>query len=106
MTMSDQHPVLNAADFREGEGVSVRIPGRRKPVAVFLCSGRFFAVLDECPHANASLSRGKVVDFILTCPHHGAQFDIRTGKAHGALAYGDLMTFPVAVEDGKVIVAV
>ena len=43
-------------------------------------NGTFYAIADRCGHENASLSRGSLMDTIVTCPMHSSQFDITTGK--------------------------
>ncbi|HYX56301.1 MAG TPA: Rieske 2Fe-2S domain-containing protein [Nitrososphaeraceae archaeon] len=42
--------------------------------------GKFYALNDRCSHMNALLSMGNLAnDNIITCPFHGARFDITTG---------------------------
>ena len=43
-------------------------------------NGTFYAIGDRCGHENARLSRGSLVDTIVTCPMHSSQFDVTTGK--------------------------
>ncbi len=43
--------------------------------------GDFYAVQKRCGHMSAPLDMGTLDGFILTCPLHHAQFDIRTGEA-------------------------
>lgn len=100
------HTVAKTSDLKDGQGMAVSVPGRRKPLALFRWDGHFFAVIDECTHASAPLSEGRVADYIVTCPWHGAQFDIRTGEGVGDLAYPELSTFPVRVEGDDVQVLV
>lgn len=104
--MGNWQTVAKAADFRDGTGRAVTAPGRRKPIALFRYKGDFFAVSDECTHAYAPLSEGPVHDYLVTCPWHGAQFDIRTGKGVGDLAYDDLKVFPVRVAGDDVQVEI
>ena len=35
---------------------------------------------DVCGHRNAPLSRGKLDGYLIECPLHFAQFDVRTGE--------------------------
>ena len=91
------HQIAVIGDVKEGYGISVVAPGRKKPVAVFCCAGQFFALSDECSHAYAPLSESEVENYIVTCRWHGAQFDVRTGRAHGPLAYADVKNFPIRV---------
>ena len=64
------------------------LPGGLKAVALngvelVLCNyeGRFYAVSRACGHANARMERGALTGWVLTCPLHYAQFDIRSGEA-------------------------
>lgn len=68
------HPVLPAKQLR-GKPVAVTIAGRK--YALWRdAAGRPCAVVDACPHRNASLSRGRVrVDGRLACGYHGWHFD-------------------------------
>ena len=42
--------------------------------------GKFYAICDRCSHNNIPLSMGHLKDNVITCPMHGARFDIKTGK--------------------------
>ena len=73
-------------------------------IAVFNADGEFFAIEDRCTHDDGTLAEG---DFdadacVVTCPRHGAEFDIRTGKALTLPAYIPVGTFDVEVEGGRV----
>jgi nitrite reductase/ring-hydroxylating ferredoxin subunit len=39
-----------------------------------------FAVARRCGHQNAPLDQGALDGWVLTCPLHNAQFDVRSGK--------------------------
>jgi 3-phenylpropionate/trans-cinnamate dioxygenase ferredoxin subunit len=45
--------------------------------------GTFYAMDNWCTHEQGNLSEGQLNGNILTCPDHGAQFDVRTGKVLG-----------------------
>ena len=49
---------------------------------IVLCryEGRVYAVSRRCGHMNAPLEMGSLKGKTLTCPMHGAQFDVTTGK--------------------------
>ena len=49
---------------------------------VCLCNydGTIYAIGRRCGHRNAPLERGTLEGWIITCPLHFAQFDIRSGK--------------------------
>ena len=49
-------------------------------VAVFNVGGVFYATQDECTHKRGPLSEGELDGSTVTCPYHGAQFDVCTGQ--------------------------
>lgn len=73
-------------------------------VAVFNCGGRFYAIEDVCTHDGGVLTGGPVEDCRITCPRHGAQFDIRTGEVLAPPAYEPVHTFPVRLHEGVVLI--
>jgi 3-phenylpropionate/trans-cinnamate dioxygenase ferredoxin component len=56
-----------------------------------------------CTHEKVHLAEGLVMDHIIECPKHNGRFDYRTGAAKGAPVCVDLMTYPVKVEGGRVL---
>lgn len=67
------------SDIAQGGLKAVTLDGRE----IVICNyeGAFYAVERACGHANARLERGALTGWILTCPLHYAQFDIRSGEA-------------------------
>ena len=74
-------------------------------IALFQVDGRFYALDGICPHQGGPLGRGTLCGGIVTCPWHGWQFDVTTGRhqAKGALRQP---SFPVKVEGQDIFVAV
>ena len=64
-------------------------------------AGELHAVPDNCSHRDAKLSEGRLRGALLTCPLHGAQFDVRTGAHQGPPASMPIACFPVTEHDGK-----
>lgn len=85
-------------------------PGSLKKIAndvvgdlcVYNLEGEYFATLDMCTHATASLAEGFVEDDLITCPVHWGQFNIRTGEAVAFPCEKHLRTFKISIEDGEV----
>jgi 3-phenylpropionate/trans-cinnamate dioxygenase ferredoxin subunit len=71
-------------------------------IAVFNVEGKFYAIEDVCTHDGGILTGGPVQGCIITCPRHGATFDIRSGEALTAPAYEPTASFPVRIQDGMV----
>lgn len=64
------------------------VPGGIKAVEVkgeeiALCNdrGKIYAVSRRCGHMSAPLELGALAGYIVTCPMHNAQFDVRSGEA-------------------------
>jgi nitrite reductase/ring-hydroxylating ferredoxin subunit len=51
-----------------------------KEIMIANPDGKFYALNDRCSHTNAPLSMGNIQGNIVTCPMHGARFDVMTGK--------------------------
>ena len=64
--------------------------------------GEYFAVEDQCSHAQSSFTAGRMRAYSLICPLHGASFDIRDGSATGLPARRPIRSFPVRVVDGMI----
>jgi len=63
----------------EGKPVAVEVEGVQ--VCVAKVGDEVFAVADTCTHSEASLSEGEITGGKIECWLHGAEFDLRTGKA-------------------------
>lgn len=66
--------------------------------------GAFFCTDGLCTHEQVHLEDGLVMDHEIECPKHNATFDYRTGKALRAPACVDLRTYPVRVENDRVLI--
>ena len=77
----------------EGKPVAVEVEGVQ--VCVVKVGDEVFAVADTCTHSEASLSEGEITGSKIECWLHGAEFDLRTGKALTPPATEALKTFNV-----------
>ena len=73
-------------------------------VGVYNLGGELYALEDRCSHDDGPLCEGDfdAEDGIAICPRHGANIDIRTGRALTLPAVFPVDTFPVHVHDGIV----
>jgi 3-phenylpropionate/trans-cinnamate dioxygenase ferredoxin subunit len=77
----------------EGKPVAIDVDGT--PVCVVRVADEVFAVADTCTHSEASLAEGEVTGSKIECWLHGAEFDLKTGKALTPPATEALKTFNV-----------
>ena len=73
-------------------------------VGVYNLDGEFYAIEDRCSHDDGPLCEG---DFdpetgVAICPRHGANIDIRSGRALTLPAVDPVDTYAARVEDGTV----
>ena len=74
-------------------------------IALAHCDGGFYALQGHCLHLKGPLGEGHMEGCVLSCPWHGWQYDVRTGKNEFDLAI-QLRTYDVQVEDGEVRVRI
>lgn len=95
------HDVGAVEDF--AEGTLTRVTIRDQDVVVVRQDGEFFAVPDRCTHARYPLHDGELLPGKIKCVHHGATFDLRTGRPT-LPAVKKLRLFDATVADGRVVV--
>ena len=67
---------------------------------------RYFATDGLCTHEQVELADGFVMGTIIECPMHNGRFDFTTGEAKGAPACVNLATFPVKIENGRMLLKI
>jgi nitrite reductase/ring-hydroxylating ferredoxin subunit len=66
--------------------------------------GHYHAVAPVCSHASLPLDGGRVRGASIICPHHGARFCLKTGRALGPPAHEGITAWPTRVEGDEVLV--
>ena len=57
-----------------------RVRAYEQDILLSSVDGTIYATSSRCGHSGASLARGTLQGKIVTCPLHGAKFDVTTGK--------------------------
>lgn len=96
---------IEVADEDDVEEV-VRVEHDGKAYALFRLESGFHALDDICSHEYSRLSEGELWDDEVYCPKHGSRFDIRTGEVRSLPAFRPVSTYPVKVENGKVLMQI
>ena len=95
--------VAELDDLDDGELMAVEVDG--EPVCLAKVDGTVYAFSGTCAHIGGPLDEGELEGLILTCPWHGAQYDVRTGKVLRGPARQNIQTYPVRVEDDSILIS-
>ena len=74
-----------------------------RTVAVANVAGRLYAIDNTCLHRGGPLGQGELEDNVVTCPWHGWQYDVTTGKVTANPAVG-VKTYPVELRGDDIFV--
>jgi nitrite reductase/ring-hydroxylating ferredoxin subunit len=74
--------------------------------AAFTVEGTYYAIGDSCTHRGGPLSEVAVQGTKVTCPLHGADFDLKTGAVVGPPAQKGVPSYKVVVESDDIKVEV
>ena len=94
-------PGLKPNEFRVGDIPAgqirlVHVGGDE--AAVYNADGVLYATQGVCTHRGGPLSEGDLAGHVVTCPLHGSQFDVTTGRVVQGPAEAPLKCFRVTVE--------
>jgi len=71
-----------------------------RAIAVANVDGKFYAINNTCLHRGGPLGQGTLYGKVVTCPWHGWQYDVTTGKVTQNPAVGvDCYPLEVRGED-------
>jgi nitrite reductase/ring-hydroxylating ferredoxin subunit len=70
--------VAKVQEIPDGKMKHVEVNG--KDLLLVNIDGKYYAMSDRCGHMNALLSMGNLKGNLVTCPFHGAKFDVTNGK--------------------------
>ncbi|MGQ0824598.1 MAG: non-heme iron oxygenase ferredoxin subunit [Actinomycetota bacterium] len=96
--MGDGIRVCSVDDVAPGSARRFDVDGHR--IAVVRIGGEFYAIGDECSHADYSLSEGDVWEdeCEIECPKHGSTFSLLTGEPQTLPAIKPVPVYDVVVD--------
>lgn len=107
--MTDQFACM-VSDVEPGAALLAELTlenGRDIPVSIVRADdGEFYAIDDLCTHGEVSLSEGEVSGYFVECWAHGSRFDVRNGEPEDLPAVTAVKTYPVRIDDERVLVDV
>src|SRR5919112_6789129 len=79
-----QNQFIYSSDIQDvPEGKMKHVGVGEKEILLANSDGKVYALCDRCSHMNAPLSMGTLNGKVVTCPMHGARFDVTTGEKVG-----------------------
>lgn len=85
----------------EGDVIAVKVAG--KEIALYEVDGEIYATDNLCTHGAARMSDGFLEGREIECPLHQGRFDVCTGKAMCAPLTDNIKTYPVRIENLRVM---
>lgn len=90
------------SDILEGDVLGVTVEG--KELALYEVEGEIYATDNLCTHGSARMSDGYLEGREIECPLHQGRFDVCTGKALCAPVTQNIKTYPVKIENLRVMI--
>ena len=102
--MQEFKKVAKTEDIPAGKAIMVEVDG--KEIALFNVGGSFHAIDNTCTHVGGPLCEGEIEGNEVTCPWHGAMFDVTSGQVLGPPAAGNVNRYNVRVDGSDIEVEV
>ena len=96
--------VADKSEVAVGECKLVQVGDEQ--ITVLNVDGEYYAIANMCTHRGGPLSEGDIKDGTVTCPWHGAKFDVTTGLAQGGPTDEKLQTYDVEIVGDEIHVEV
>lgn len=102
--MSDFIPVAKTSEIPDPGKILVEVDERL--VVLIHAAGHWYALDDVCTHDGGPLSEGPLdpAAGTITCPRHGAKFDIKNGAALTMPATKPTISHEVKLEGEQIVV--
>ncbi len=98
--MAELVTVAKTSELKTGQATSVQVKGQA--VALFNVGGTYYAIDDTCSHVGGPLSEGSVEGTKVTCPWHGAQFELTSGQVLTPPAAVGVKSYKVHVQGEEI----
>ena len=96
--------VATTVEIAPGHSKLVEVGGNE--IALFNVGGSFHAIDNTCTHVGGPLCEGEIDGAEVTCPWHGAVFDVTTGQVLGPPAAQSVTRYNVRVDGSDLEVEV
>lgn len=100
--MGKLEKVADLSALSPGQAMCVQAGG--KAIALFNVGGTCYALDDACTHVGGNLSEGEVDGDTVTCPWHGARFDLKSGACLGPPAQTPVKAYPLQIRGQDILI--
>jgi nitrite reductase (NADH) small subunit len=100
--MEERVRVASLPEVPPGTARQVQVSGRA--VAIYNVDGIMHAIDGTCTHRGGPLGEGELVGKVVTCPWHGARFDVTTGAVLGPPAPRGVISHRATIEGDAIFV--
>ncbi len=97
--MADFVRVAGTADVAAGSGIVAEVNGQS--IALFNVDGTFYAIDNTCVHRGGPLGEGELSGDTVTCPWHGWEYSVKTGKSLNNPS-ACVKSYPIKVEGSDI----
>ncbi len=88
-------------------GKKIKIEVKNNEIMLSNVDGKIYAIENICSHEECGLDEGDLNGFVITCPCHGAKYDVRNGNGFKETPWGSGQeSFEVKVEGNDVFVKI
>ena len=101
--MAEMVKVATLAEIPAGTAKSVEVKGNA--IALYNVDGTLYATANTCAHRGGPLGEGELDQATITCPWHGFQYEVTTGKCLTNKALS-VACYPVQVRGQDVLVEI
>jgi nitrite reductase/ring-hydroxylating ferredoxin subunit len=102
--MSQRIKVAQTDQVAPGQRKLIRAKGHE--IALFNLKGTFYAINSSCPHSTGPLIEGRLFGTTITCPWHGARFNVTNGQCLTGPATTNAIAYPVQVDGTDIIIEI
>ena len=86
------------------QGGVKKVETEGKEILLANIDGEIFAINDICTHAQCNLTNGSLEGSEVTCPCHGAKFDVKSSKVTNPPANEDAESYTIKIEGNDVFI--
>ncbi len=101
--MGSARPVCRKDEVAPGGFRCIEVQGQK--IVLYNLDGSFYATSATCAHMGGPLDEGIFEEGVVTCPWHGWQYDVTTGKSLYDPGRG-VATYSVTLQGDDVLIEV